>query len=164
MWVTERNRHLSVVVVGASKSMRAHKDSRLNVVFLGERWLFSALFSLTSRRTGEETNRRRVCGLQPIWLSASEASGGNNRGQTTRTQYGSEDVDQLPHLPRGHHATMQNACNTASESTRPRVRTCTPSHLHDACTVRDSTVSQSVGAASRPRRHTAPRRHLPIGS
>ena len=29
---------------------------------------------------------------------------------------------------------MQNACNTASESTRPRVRTCTPSHLHDACT------------------------------
>ena len=89
-------------------------------------------------------------GWEQPWPDASHAVRQRGRGTTTAPSP-------------GHHTTMQNACNTESESTRPRVRTCTPSHLHDACTVRDSTVSQSVGGASRPRRHTTPRRQLPIG-
>ena len=41
VWFTERNRHLSVVVVvGASISIRTHSDSRLNVVFRVECWFF----------------------------------------------------------------------------------------------------------------------------
>ena len=66
VWFTERDRRLKVVVVGASISMRAHSDSRMDGVFLGESWFFSALFwtltekiphsALTSRKTGEETN------------------------------------------------------------------------------------------------------------
>ena len=66
VWFTERNRHLSVVVVGAPISMRAHSDSRPYVVFQGECWFFSELFcalsekiehsALTSRMTGEGTN------------------------------------------------------------------------------------------------------------
>ena len=61
---------------------------------------------------------------------------------------------------RGHHMTMQNACNTKHLNQQGHACACTPSHLHDACTVRDSTVSKCVGGASRPRRHTAPRRCL----
>ena len=109
------------------------------------------------------TRRSHPAGVEETNEPPSSMRDRTVRSQTPRTQYGSEDVAQLQHLPRGHHTTMQNARNTPSESTRPGLRTCTPSHLHDACTVRDSTVCQSVGGASRPRRHTAPRRHLPIG-
>ena len=95
--------------------MRAHNDSRLNVVFLGERWFFSALFwtltekiqhsALTSRRTGEETN-------EPPKASSMRASTHRafNMGTTAP--------------PVGNTRRCKRVQRKASESRRPRV------HMH----------------------------------
>ena len=143
-------------MVGASISMRAHNDSRLNVVFLGERWFFSALpwtltekIQLTSRRTGEETN-------EPLEASSMRASTHRRKRRVGTT--GPFDARRLAcrtagrpwhgcRTIRGHHTKMRNAYNT--KRLNQHGHACAHARLH-ICTARDSTVSQCVGGASRP--------------
>ena len=144
------NRNLSVVVaVGASITMRAHSDSRQNVVFQGECWFFSALFctlsekiehsALTSRKTGKGTNEMPRAMSARISIHRALNVGCDGWEQPHRSKPGASHAgaEGRPwhgcRTVRGHHTTMRKAC------TRKRLNqhghTCAHARLHICTTL-----------------------------
>ena len=164
VWCTERSRRLKDVVVGASISMRAHNDSRLNVVFLGERWFFSALLwtltekiqhsALTSRRPGEETNEPPKASSMRASIHRTFNIGSDGWEQPDRSK------PEASHAVRQRGVGTTRRCKTrATQRLNQHGHACAHARLHICTTLALPVCRRGVS----PRRHTAPRRHLPIG-